>query len=95
MNTVITDDRIKNYTYVLNDLLAVAEAHTQGRVRRPRQAVVDLLDAMTNACIMLICQVRGGPQPQHHDIEAIKQQTTRVIESTKRRLRKRKIKHAH
>lgn len=74
MNTAITHDRIERYAYVLNDLLAVAEAHTHGRVRRPRQVVVDLLDAMTNACIMLNCQVAGGPQPRHHDIEAIKQQ---------------------
>jgi hypothetical protein len=85
MNTVITHDRIECYAHVLNDLLAVAEAHTQGRVRRPRQAVVDLLDAMTNACIMLNCQVAGGPQPKHHDIEAIKQQAARVMASTRRR----------
>ena len=85
MNTAITHDRIECYAYVLNDLLAVAEAHTQGRVRRPRQAVVDLLDAMTDACIMLTCQVTGGPQPQHHDIEAIRQQAARVMASTRRR----------
>jgi uncharacterized glyoxalase superfamily metalloenzyme YdcJ len=85
MNTAITHDRIERYAYVLNDLLAVAEAHTQGRVRRPRQVVVDLLDAMTNACIMLNCQVSGGPQPQHHDIEAIRQQAARVMASTRRR----------
>lgn len=85
MNTAITHDRIERYTYVLNDLLAVAEAHTQGRVRRPRQVVVDLLDAMTNACIMLKCQVSGGPQPQHHDIEAIRRQAARVIAPTRRR----------
>lgn len=85
MNTVITHDRIERYAGVLNDPLAVAEAHTQGRVRRPRQAVVDLLGAMTNACIMLNCQVSGGPQPQHHDIAAIKQQVARVMASAKRK----------
>ncbi len=53
MNTVITNERVKPYAEVLHDMLAAAEAQTQGRVRRPRREVVDLLDAMTSACIML------------------------------------------
>jgi hypothetical protein len=79
MNTVITNDRVKQYAHVLNDMLAAAEAQTQGRVRRPRREVVDLLDAMTSVCIMLNCQVTGGPQPRHHDIASIKQQAARLI----------------
>ncbi len=78
MNTVITSERVKQYAEVLHDMLAVAEAQTQGKVRRPRREVVDLLDAMTSACIMLTCQVTGGPQPRHHDIASIKQQAARL-----------------
>lgn len=79
MNTVITDERVKQYAHVLNDMLAAAEAQTQGRVRRPRREVVDILDAITRACIMLTCQVTGGPQPRHHDIASIKRQAARLI----------------
>jgi hypothetical protein len=79
MITVITDERVKQYAHVLTDMLAAAEAQTQGRVRRPRREVVDLLDAMTNVCIMLTCQVRGGPQPRQHDIASIKLQAARLI----------------
>jgi hypothetical protein len=79
MNTVITNERVKQYAEVLHDMLAAAEAQTQGRVRRPRREVVDLLDAMTSACIMLTCQVTGGPQPRQHDIASIKQQAARLI----------------
>lgn len=79
MNTVITNERVKQYAVVLHDMLSAAEAQTQGRVRRPRRVVVDLLDAMTSACIMLTCQVTGGPQPQHHDIAPIKRQAARLI----------------
>ena len=79
MNTVITSERVKQYADVLHDMLAVAEAQTQGKVRRPRREVVDLLDAMTNTCIMLTCQMTGGPQPRHHDIATIKRQAERLI----------------
>lgn len=79
MNTVITSERVKQYAEVLRDMLAVAEAQTQGKVRRPRREVVDLLDAMTNACIMLNCQVTGGPQPQQQDIASIKRQAAQLI----------------
>lgn len=79
MNTVITSERVKQYAEVLHDMLTVAEAQTQGRVRRPRREVVDLLDAMTAACVMLNCQMMGGPQPLHHDIAIIKQQAARLI----------------
>jgi hypothetical protein len=79
MNTVITSERVKQYAEVLHDMLAVAEAQTQGKVRRPRREVVDLLEAMTNACLMLNCQVTGGPQPRQHDIASIKQQAGRLI----------------
>ena len=53
MNTVITSERVKQYAEILHDMLAVAEAQTQGRVRRPRREVVDLLEAMTSACVLL------------------------------------------
>jgi hypothetical protein len=79
MNTVITSERVKQYAEVLHDMLAVAEAQTQGKVRRPRREVVDLLEAMTNACVMLNCQVTGGPQPRQRDIASIKQQAARLI----------------
>ena len=79
MNTVITSERVKQYAEVLHDMLAVAEAQTQGRVRRPRREVVDLLEAMTSACVLLNCQVSGGPQPRPHDIASIKQQAARLI----------------
>ena len=79
MNTVITSERVKQYAEVLHDMLTVAEAQTQGKVRRPRREVVDLLEAMTNACVMLNCQVTGGPQPRQHDIASIKQQAARLI----------------
>ncbi len=79
MNTVITSERVKQYAEVLRDMLVVAEAQTQGKVRRPRREVVDLLDAMTSACVMLNCQVNGGPQPRQHDIASIKQQAARLI----------------
>ncbi|MEB0134567.1 hypothetical protein QN362_04390 [Actimicrobium sp. CCC2.4] len=79
MNTVITSERVKQYAEVLHDMLAVAEAQTQGKVRRPRREVVDLIQAMTNACVMLNCQVTGGPQPKQHDIASIKQQAARLI----------------
>lgn len=78
MYTVITNERVKQYTKILHDMLAAAEAQTQGRVRRPRREVVDLLGAMTSACIMLTCQVTGGPQPRQHDIASIKQQAARL-----------------
>ncbi|WP_153100169.1 hypothetical protein [Paraburkholderia hayleyella] len=84
MNTVITHNRIKRYVNVLNDLLTVAEIQAQHRVRRPCREIVDLLDAMTNVCVMLNCQVMGGPQPKHHDIEAIKQQAARAMEFARR-----------
>jgi len=79
MNTVITSERVKQYAEVLRDMLAVAEAQTQGKVRRSRREVVDLLDAMASACVMLNCQVTGGPQPRQHDIASIKQQAARLI----------------
>lgn len=79
MNTVITSERVKQYAEVLRDMLAVAEAQTQGKVRRPRREVVDLIDAITSACVMLNCQVTGGPQPRQHDIASIKRQAARLI----------------
>lgn len=82
MNTVITSERVKQYAEVLHDMLTVAEAQTQGKVRRPRREVVELLEAMTNACVMLNCQVTGGPQPRQHDIASIKQHAARLIAGT-------------
>jgi hypothetical protein len=35
--------------------------------------VTAFLDAMSEVCIMLHCQLRGGPQPTKQDIAAIKQ----------------------
>lgn len=79
MNTAITSERVKQYAEVLRDMLTVAEAQTQGKVRRPRREIVDLLDAMTSVCLILNCQVAGGPQPRKHDIVSIKQQAARLI----------------
>jgi len=79
MNTVITNERVKQYAEVLYDMLAVAETQTRGKVRRPRREVVDLLEAITNVCVMLNCQVTGGPQPRQHDIASIKRQAARLI----------------
>ena len=85
MQTVITHDRIENYTRVLNDMLAAAEAQTRHPVRRPHRIVVEFLDAMSETCLMLQCQMTGGPRPKPHDIELIKQKVARMIASEGRR----------
>lgn len=79
MNTVITNLRVKQYATVLQDMLTVMEAQTQGRVRRPRRQVVDLLNTLTEVCLMLHCQTAGGPQLRHHEIASIKQKAHRLL----------------
>lgn len=85
MYTEIDNNRIKRYGHVLNDMLVVAEAQTAKRVRRPRRQIVDLLNAMMDTCMMLHCQISGGPQPKLHDLEPIKQQAARALASARRR----------
>lgn len=74
MSTLITHDRIEQYTQVLDHMLGVVEAQEGHRVRYPDLALVEFISAMADACIMLNCTLDGGPQPNAYEIEAVRQQ---------------------
>ncbi|MEM4988462.1 hypothetical protein V8G57_13780 [Collimonas sp. H4R21] len=79
MNTVLTHERIKQYAPILDELLIVAIEQSKGRIRRPRREILEFIDAMTDICTVLQCQLAGGPQITPDAIKAIRVKAWRTL----------------